>query len=90
MIIVRKLCCIREKVFLLRRFRLLLNSKELNERFDVKTSNFGVGLVAKGRLSNHKNGGKIRWRFKFKTHGRKVLNSFKCIVWWSSSGGKQL
>jgi len=62
----------------LKELRVALNSKELNERFDVKKSNSGNGLVTKGRSSNRENGRKFRGRSKSKTHDGKVVSSFIC------------
>jgi len=55
-----------------------LNSKKLNEKFDVKISNSEDGLVAKGRPSNHKKGGNVRWIYKYKTRDGNVVKSFRC------------
>jgi len=64
--------------FSLEEVQTALNSKNLNKRFDVKTSNLGDGLIPKGRSSNCENGGNVRWKSKSKTRGVNIVNYFRC------------
>jgi len=50
----------------------------LNEKFDIKASNTGDGLITRGRLSNCDNEGEVRWRLKSKIRDGKVVNIYKC------------
>jgi len=55
-----------------------LNSEKLKKKFGIKASITKDGLVVRGTLSNHDNGGIVRWSLKSKIGDGKVINVYKC------------